>query len=457
MVRDLKDGFFQYDAPGGRTECISVLKLFFVLPFAVIAVMIFSVLVSKFGTKKTFYIIIIFFMGFFAIFGFVLYPNASSLHASLETVERLRASWPGIFYWVIPCLTNWTFTLFYVFAEIWGTMAISSLFWQFANQITKKAEVKRFYAFLPLVGNIGVIFSGLVLDNMSHAKGAEQIRNVMLFMTGVVVFGVAILATYYYLNNVVMKDPQYYDPTDVKAPKKKAKVSITEGIKILLKSPYLLLVSVLVIGYGMSINFAEVIWKDQMKALYPVQAEYQSMMGKLSIAVGCFTILATMVSGYILRKFTWKTAALITPISILVLGLPFFALIVYGKFASPVLLGFSVLSISVVIGLLVDAIGKSIKYCLFDTTKSMSYIPLDPDEKVKGQAAVEVIGGRAGKAGSSAIQVVLLQGGGKLGNFLHVIVPIFVVAITAWIFSVFKLSKKYEEKVAEQHVEKELG
>lgn len=37
----------------------------------------------------------------------------------------------------------------------------------------------------------------------------------------------------------------------------------------------------------------------------------------------------------------------------------------------------------------------------------MAYLPLDPDERNKGQAAVEIIGGRAGKAGASAIQQVM--------------------------------------------------
>ena len=34
----------------------------------------------------------------------------------------------------ISILRNWTFCLFYVMAELWGSVVVSLLFWGFANQ-----------------------------------------------------------------------------------------------------------------------------------------------------------------------------------------------------------------------------------------------------------------------------------------------------------------------------------
>ena len=35
----------------------------------------------------------------------------------------------------ISILRNWTFCLFYVMAELWGSVVVSLLFWGFANQV----------------------------------------------------------------------------------------------------------------------------------------------------------------------------------------------------------------------------------------------------------------------------------------------------------------------------------
>ena len=37
----------------------------------------------------------------------------------------------------IAILRNWTFCLFYVMAELWGSVVVSLLFWGFANQVRR--------------------------------------------------------------------------------------------------------------------------------------------------------------------------------------------------------------------------------------------------------------------------------------------------------------------------------
>ena len=117
------------------------------------------------------------------------------------------------------------------------------------------------------------------------------------------------------------------------------------------------------------------------------------------------------------------------------------------------IIGISLTALAVWIGVVGVATFKAIKYYLFDPTKSMAYLPLDNDIKTKVQAAVEVIGGRAGKAGASAINYTLtnvISAGSKISSHLGIIIPIFAITVVGWLMSVVGLSKKYEEKVAEQ-------
>ena len=109
-------------------------------------------------------------------------------------------------------------------------------------------------------------------------------------------------------------------------------------------------------------------------------------------------------------------------------------------------------ALAVWFGMVQDALSKSVKYCLFDSTKNMAYLPLDQDTKTKGQAAVEVIGGRLGKSGASAIQFTLINviaAGSKLTSHVVTISIVFALTAIGWVSSVFGLSKKYEDKIAQ--------
>lgn len=465
LVRDLKDIFVQYSThlwvgakPEESANLLSALKLWYVLPCAFLAVLIFTKLMNKFSAKKTFYIIILSFMVFYAVYGFILYPNLNSLLMSPEQISAMTNSVPTFFKSLLTCLGNWPITLFYVFSEIWGTMAISSLFWQFANATTMKHEVKRFFALFSVIGNLGVMVAAGAVKG--YAKNfAKDPAVVPVLMTCVLLVGAAILATYAYINNVVLKDPTLYDPSQIKSKKKKKeKVNAMEGIRILFKTPYLLLIAVLVIGYGIAINSAEVIVKAGMKEAFGPE-KYADMQGNISLFTAIFTIIMAIVGTHILRKLSWKTAALITPAAFLIIGGTFFVLALYKQFVSTTLFGISTMIMAAWFGIIFDALCKSIKYSLFDTTKNMAYLPLDEDTKTKGQAAVEVIGGRLGKAGSSAIQQVmiafpktLVTATGSVAGVLAyapMIAVIFVLILVIWIFSIFKLSPKYEAAVRE--------
>lgn len=454
LVRDLKDIFVQYHthiwAGAGKADTaqlISALKVWYVMPAAFLAVIAFNYLMNKFDFKKTFYIIICSFMLFYAIYGFILYPNLNSLIMSTEQITAMTESAPAFFRTFLTCLGNWPITLFYTISEIWGTMAISSLFWIFANAVTMKTEVKRFFGLFSLIGNIGTIIAGFTIKT---ALKNASVSNVMMIMITVICVGAAIMGIFWYINNKILTDPRFYDASQVKPKKKKEKVSMFEGIKILFTNSYLLLIGVLVMGYGISINFAEVVMKAHMKEAFDGPG-YASMQGNISIFTGIFSIFVVLIGAFILRSCKWRTSAVITPLIFLILGGVFFALVLYRQFVSAQIFGMSALILATWVGIIQDALCKSIKYSLFDTTKSMAYIPLDEDTKTKGQAAVEVIGGRAGKAGASLIQQIMYGIVPNIMSHVVTIVGIFTVTVIAWISSVFSLSKKYETAIKENN------
>ncbi|CAN0433155.1 unnamed protein product, partial [Hapterophycus canaliculatus] len=55
---------------------------------------------------------------------------------------------------------NWTFSVFYLMSELWGSVVVSVLFWGFANDIVSVSEAKRFYPLFGLGANVALVFSG---------------------------------------------------------------------------------------------------------------------------------------------------------------------------------------------------------------------------------------------------------------------------------------------------------
>ena len=70
----------------------------------------------------------------------------------------------------IAIIRNWTYCLFYVMAELWGSVVVSVLFWGFANQITTVDEAKQFYPLFGLGANVALIFSGRAVKIFSQVS-----------------------------------------------------------------------------------------------------------------------------------------------------------------------------------------------------------------------------------------------------------------------------------------------
>ncbi|MBR1479485.1 MAG: NTP/NDP exchange transporter [Alphaproteobacteria bacterium] len=463
LVRDLKDTLMVSKAVCGGAETLGFLKLYGVTPSAILFMIVFVKLANIFEREKLFYVIVLFFLAFFVSFGFVMYPLREVLHMSEETITSLQASCPTL-HWFFPVIGNWSFSLFYILAELWGSVVLSALFWQFANEITKVKESKRFYALFGMIGNVGLLASGSVIIWCADlAKSTAAIdpsidsfgTNLFYQMAAVLVFGTLLIGLYRWMNKNVLTDPKLYTPGEGTTKKKKPKLGFVESFKCIITSPYLIMIAVLVLAYGVSINLVEAVWKGQLKEFCPDTNDYNAWMGRLSLTTGCVTILSAIAAQNVFRKFSWKVAASITPIILFITSALFYGFIMYKNSvgADAQLAGFSVLFLAVLVGFIQNALSKGTKYTLFDSTKQMAYIPLDPELKVKGQAAVEILAGRGGKSGGALIQSTLLMvigGGVKLSGLVDILGTIVMVIVICWLFSVMGLSKRFEAMTAEK-------
>lgn len=438
-------------------ESISFLKLWLVFPSAVIFTIIYMKISNKLTHDKVFYLITLSFLSFFLIFSLYLYPNKDIFHPSGETIKRLSLEFPN-FKWFIKILGSWTFALMYIFSELWSVVIINLMFWQFANHIVDSDKTKRFYPLFGLIGNFGIIIAGSAMIYFSNIasvnsdiifvanyKGAgEADIGLKLSIFSVVFVGFIMIGLMFYINKFVLKEKEYKKKNDSTV----TKLSLLDSLKLILSSKYIVHITIIIICYGLAINVLEGPWKAKIRELHPGQQEYLAFMGRFNVWLGISCVTFMIIGSNILRSFSWKFSALVTPVVIGITGFMFFTFVIFSNLK----LGldkflFDPLVAAVFVGGLQNILSKSIKYSLFDSTKEMAYRPLSIELKTKGKAAAEVIGAKFGKSLGAVIQssMFILMPSSNFADVTPILFSFFLIVIFIWILNVMFLSSEYEK------------
>jgi AAA family ATP:ADP antiporter len=435
VVRDTKDTLVVSHC---GAEAITFLKVYGVLPASAIFMILYSKLSNVLSKEALFYTTSTPFFVFYLVFCLFLYPYRDMLHPT--SLSFGGAKLEGLKF-MTSIIEHWTFSLFYIISELFGSVGVSVLFWQFANEIIPMDQAKRFYPLFGQLANLAPIAAGQTVVLSAHMTDPNSsdpfLRSIQLMTVFITISGVAISALYKALTKTVRKEKEKKAIANLDASpivkKKKPKMGMAESFKFLLQSKYLGFLSILVIAYGLSINFTEVLWKSQVKNLYRDKREYQKFMGNYSTIMGASTFFIIFAGSHIVKTFGWKVGALTTPVMMALLAAPFFGFILFGGITDGG--NVAALKTAVWIGLVQNILSKSIKYALFDPTKEMAYIPLDAESKTKGKAAIDVLGARIGKSGGALLQQAIVIGFGNIINGAPIIAGMFYFVVAAWLYA----------------------
>ena len=448
LTRDTKDTLVVTQC---GAEAIAFLKIYGVLPAATMFIAFYSKLSDRLGKKTLFYTTCIPFFVFFQAFDWFLYPNADKLQPSLDMVQTWFGSTSTSGGMAVLCkiIANWTSAVFYILAEIYSSVSVGLLFWQFANDVVPMNQAKRFYPLFAQMSGLAPVLAGQYV--VRYASRAKDFQESLTRLTAAVTISGCAICLFYYLSTSHVERTRTADADqnsgttaangDASQPvkkKKKAKMSMLESAKVLGQSQYLRLIATLVLGYGLSINFTEIMWKSLVKKQYPNPLDYQRFMGNFSSAVGLSTCIVIFFGVHVIRLLGWRIGAIATPAVMAILAAPFFGCILLGL-DSP-----TRLSVAVLFGTIQSLLSKTFKYALFDPTTQMSYIPLDEESKVKGKAAIDVLGSRIGKSGGSLIQQGLVVVFGNIIEAAPVVGVIFYTVLFMWINAANKLSGLFQ-------------
>lgn len=438
---------------------IPFIKVWALLPMAVILTIIFTKLTNRFSQERVFYIMISGFLFIYGLFAFVLYPLRDVLHPN-ETADALEAFLPVGFKGLIAMFRHWSFTGFYVIAELWSTMVMSVLFWGFANEITRVTEARRFYGVFGIASNFAAIAAGLssrVISSLEFTPylpyGSDQWEQTMMTLVLLIIAsGFLTMGVFYWMNRRVLTDASFDELHKTKRELKgKKRLSLRESFQYLSKSKYIGCIAILVVAYNLVINIVEVVWNDRLSTLYPSPVEYSTYINNLTACMGVVSTISALFMARIIGKFGWTRTALVTPIIMLVTSTGFFLFLFFQDYLADSVIAFTgvlPLAIAVFFGSAQNCLSKAAKYSFFDTTREMSFIPLDHESKLKGKAAIDGVGSRLGKSGGSLIHQGLLFIFGTLIGSTPYVAAIMLAVIVLWIVATRSLGRQFNALVA---------
>ncbi|MGH2612911.1 MAG: Npt1/Npt2 family nucleotide transporter, partial [Rhabdochlamydiaceae bacterium] len=458
VLRAAKDALV-VTAPSSGAEIIPFMKVWVILPMALLMTVLFTRLANKYTTEKVFYIMMAIFLGFFAFFSFVVYPFRDTLHPH-QFADHLESILPLGMKGFVALIRNWTYTAFYVMSELWGTTIMTVLFWGFANEILDVKTAKRFYVLILIGGNLSAICAGGVgtlISSIARSWTVESITDpwqysLMLISSIVIISGLLVIGLFKWLFKNVFQNPQFKDQLLKNNPNSSVKMGLRKNFKYLASSKYLLCIATIVLTYNICSNLTEVTWKDQLLHLCPQPNDFNSYMNKVTMWVGIVATTIAIITSMTIRKFSWTWNAMVPPTLLLITGAGFFAFLLtkntYVGIAIATFFGSTPHVIGVLFGSMQQSISRGSKYTIFDATKELAFIPLNKESKLKGKAAIDGIGSRLGKSGSAIIYQALLMFVGTVAATLPYVAFIMLFVIAAWMVAVSYLGKQFQSLVA---------
>lgn len=437
ILKDLKDTLVITSSDAG-TQVIPFLKIWVILPFAILASYLFSKIYQKFGREKTLYFFVTLLLSCYALFAFCFYPMRDVLYLG-HLSDVLTATLPMGCKGFITMICFWIYTFFYLAAELWAMMILTILFWGYLNEITSSQQAKSFYPLCVFVGNCAGILSGQTSRYLCHSLMdiLSWQETLQLMVVIVILCGMGIMS----INRLLSSGDI---PISQQSKKSKPSLTFKESLLCIVQSQPLMCIAILVVGFGLTTNLIEVVWKETIKSVYPTPQAYNAYVNQLTSIIGVFAVCMSLLSRWIFQIFSWSKIALLTPVSLFMTSFVFFfSMEMPAEYLSSLASFFNINSLYLImtLGSVYYVLAMTAKYTIFDMCKEMAFLSIDASERMRAKSVIDSVGSRLGKSGSSCLYQILLVVFGSTAGHIPIVGMTAVLVIGVSIFATQKLGR----------------
>ncbi|KAF7683807.1 ADP,ATP carrier protein 1 [Astathelohania contejeani] len=473
LMKDLKDSVI-IDKQGNAA--IAPLKMFFVTPISILAVLLIQKALTKYTTSQILFTVTLIFGSYFLIYGIFIirwgwliepdkFWGCDKFGGGKMAVRKLE-----FLYSPMLTINAWTASLLYVTSELWGNLVLTFLFLSYSNDVCPPRQSLRFTPLYFIISNIGLMTSGCFIYFMAEFRETKSYAFNTWVMQSLFIFaGVScfiILLIHRNLEKNILNKPLYIIEGAEKKKKAKANIGFMEGLKTMSYSKVLLSICGIVFFFNIGANMCDTCYKAAMQK-YSAKANKQASTVILKNAAKSQWMIGGIVIVFLITPLTrviekgfWTLIGIIPIVAVggvgslmLILAIlntsvdpkgkniPFISSIVKG-------LGYNEnVKYEVNVGWLGSALFKITKYAAFDICKEAISVKIGSEYRAKAKGIFDGIVGKLGKTGSS-ILFTILYAIYDTNDARDASVPLLVIngiGACLWITSVIYLGKKYNE------------
>lgn len=305
----------------------------------------------------------------------------------------------------------------FIFKDVYILLAFKQA-WSMIHTTINTQKAKFIYGLMFGFGGIGAVLGGIISGFF-----AVQIKSENLFLFSLPLYLLVFLFYYIALKNSGISGGFKKEILEETSNSK-------EGFSLIKKSPYLVIILLIVISMQISTAFLDYQFNVYLEKTIPNIDLRTQFTGKLTSIINSISTCFQFFGGFLLINILGlKKSHLSIPIllacnSLLFLFFPSFAMITYA-FASI----------------------KSLDYSLFGIIREMLYIPLKTDEKYRAKAIIDVFAYRSAKAFASLFLIFLQNITGL--NIILLITIVSMIIYVIWTKVVLNLFNKEKEYIQE--------